>query len=43
LKRELRELGRYLTIGPWHHSSFAWTGVALNEALAFFDAHAKGE
>jgi uncharacterized protein len=43
--RALRNVGRrpYLTIGPWHHSSFAWTGVALNEALAFFDAHAKGE
>jgi putative CocE/NonD family hydrolase len=41
----LRAAGKrpYLTIGPWHHSSFAWTGVALNEALAFFDAHAKGE
>ena len=43
--RALRNAGKrpYLTIGPWHHSSFAWTGVALNEALAFFDAHAKGE
>jgi putative CocE/NonD family hydrolase len=41
----LRAAGKrpYLTIGPWHHSSFAWTGVALNEALAFFDAHTKGE
>jgi len=33
----------FLTIGPWHHSSSSWSGVGLNEALAVFDAHAKGK
>ena len=32
----------YLTIGPWAHSSIALNGVAITEALAFFDAHVKG-
>jgi putative CocE/NonD family hydrolase len=41
----LRAAGKqpYLTIGPWHHSSSSWSGVGLNEALAVFDAHAKGK
>ena len=40
----LRAAGKqpYLTIGPWAHSDFALHGVAINEALAFFDAHVKG-
>jgi putative CocE/NonD family hydrolase len=41
----LRTVGKqpYLTIGPWAHSSFALNGVAITEALAFFDAHVKGD
>ncbi|MBU7011257.1 MAG: CocE/NonD family hydrolase [Theionarchaea archaeon] len=41
----LRAAGKqpYLTIGPWAHSSFALNGVAINEALAFFDCHVKGK
>jgi putative CocE/NonD family hydrolase len=40
----LRAAGKqpYLTIGPWAHSTFALQGVAINEALAFFNAHVKG-
>lgn len=40
----LRKAGKqpYLTIGPWAHSDFALNRVAINEALAFFDAHTKG-
>jgi hypothetical protein len=41
----LRAAGKqpYLTIGPWAHSTFALNGVAINEALAFFNAHVKGD
>jgi uncharacterized protein len=41
----LRAAGKrpYLTIGPWAHSSFAAMGVAVNEGLAFFDAHVRGD
>ena len=41
----LRKAGKkpYLTIGPWAHSDFAHNGVAIDEALAFFNAYVKGE
>jgi putative CocE/NonD family hydrolase len=41
----LRKAGKqpYLTIGPWSHTSLALHSAAINEALAFFDAHIKGK
>ena len=41
----LRAAGKrpYLTIGPWAHSGLAAMGVAVNEGLAFFDAHVRGD
>lgn len=33
----------YLTIGPWQHQAVGNNLVALQEGLAWFDAHLKGE
>ncbi|MBN1485473.1 MAG: CocE/NonD family hydrolase [Chloroflexia bacterium] len=41
----LRAAGRrpYLTVGPWYHVDFRWLSPALDQSLAWFDAHLKGQ